>query len=128
MALTKRKKTNKQKKQLPNNTVERFVFFDFIPIIHGLETNKQKKNFQRKKCQTFMQRVKKKASTIFFFRFSSKSRLVNVVVDVRFGILLQPTFVFAQRLFCCYQKKRSLLVLTGFFFLGFWEQGVWTNK
>jgi len=51
MALTKRKKTNKQKKQLPNNTVERFVFFDFIPIIHGLETNKQKKTSKEKSAK-----------------------------------------------------------------------------
>jgi hypothetical protein len=43
---------------------------------------------------------KKKHQRFVFFRVSSQSRLV--IVDVRFDILLQPTFVFAQRLFCCY--------------------------
>ena len=77
-----------------------------------------------------MQRVKKKASTVcFFFRFSSKSRLVNVVVDVRFAILLQPTFVFAQRLFFCYQKREVYLCWQNFFFLGFGNKGFGqTNK
>ena len=78
----KKKKTNKQKKQLPNITVERFVFFEFhsnyssdgnkqtkksnfqisllndlffssfIPIIHRMETNKQKKATSKYHCWT----------------------------------------------------------------------------
>ena len=79
--------TNKQtkKRQLPNNTVERFVFFSFSSQFWH----------PKKSINVFF----------FFFRFSSQSRLVNVVVVVRFAILLQPTFlhstfVFAQRLFC----------------------------